>query len=127
MNWSKLLNKNLLKYISLSYLNVVLNVLINVLLLNRLTSIDFGRFSLAKTIFQSFEFSHLGIRNAFDRISRVDLAQRNIPLVNLWLVWWRRDFQIALADPHGGLGVIAGLPAKFELQAGDVAFLHGRS
>lgn len=51
---------------------MVLNVLINVLLLNRLTSIDFGRFSLAKTIFQSFEFSHLGIRNAFDRIFPVE-------------------------------------------------------
>ena len=51
---------------------MVLNVLINVLLLNRLTSIDFGRFSLAKTIFQSFEFSHLGSRNAFDRIFPVE-------------------------------------------------------
>ena len=62
------ININTIKYISISYINVGLNILINFILINKLSSYNFGKISIGKTIFQSFEFSHLGIRNGFDRL-----------------------------------------------------------
>lgn len=74
MQWSLMIkikshiNINTIKYISISYINVGLNVLINLFLINKLSSYNFGKISIGKTIFQSFEFSHIGIRNGFDRL-----------------------------------------------------------
>lgn len=61
-------NKSVFKYLSISYINVGLNVLINLLLINNLSSYNFGRISIGKTIFQTFDFAHIGIRNGLDRL-----------------------------------------------------------
>ncbi|SCD20212.1 MATE_Wzx_like [Proteiniphilum saccharofermentans] len=68
MNWLPKINKSIIKYISLSYVNVGLNVLINLILINKTSAYDFGKISIGKTIFQSYDFTHLGIRNGFDRL-----------------------------------------------------------
>lgn len=54
-------------YILIGYSSVFLNVLLSILLIRKLNISDFGRVSIGKTIFQSFEYSHLGIRYGYDR------------------------------------------------------------
>ena len=68
MVFKKKINIHTIKYISVSYINVALNIIINLILINKVSSYDLGRISIGKTIFQSFEFTHVGIRNGFDRI-----------------------------------------------------------
>jgi len=63
----KLFNKNTIGYLSLNYVNTFLNVLLNLILIKNLSAYNFGKVSIGKTIFQSFEFSHIGIRYGFDR------------------------------------------------------------
>lgn len=62
------ISRHTVKYIIISYINVGFNILINLFLINKLSSYDFGRVSIGKIIFQSFDLSHLGIRNGFDRL-----------------------------------------------------------
>lgn len=45
-----------------------LNVLLNLLSIKYLDTFSLGRLTLGKTVFQSFEFSHVGIRYGLDRI-----------------------------------------------------------
>lgn len=58
---------NFIKYFSISYLTTILNVVINLLTIKFLSSSDLGRLSIGRSIFQSYEFAHLGVRNGIDR------------------------------------------------------------
>ena len=62
------LKQNLLKYLAVGYLSTFLNVLLNLLLIKFLDTYALGRITLGKTVFQSFEFSHVGIRYGLDRV-----------------------------------------------------------
>lgn len=66
--FKRYLNGNLFKFLGIGYLGTFLNMLINVLLIKYLSSYEFGRISLGKSIFQSFEYSHCGLRFGMDRI-----------------------------------------------------------
>ena len=59
--------------------------------------------------------SHLG--GLPHQVPRVDFTQWNIPLVELRLLRNGIDDNIAVADPHRGGRIVAGLPAEFQLQA----------
>lgn len=61
-------NSQSIIYILLGYINAALSVVLNLTLIKYLSTSQFGYISLGRTIFQSFEFSHIGIRYAFDRI-----------------------------------------------------------
>ena len=61
-------SKKTILYILMSYGTTLLNVALNILLIRMFTSAQLGRVSLGKSIFQSFEFSHIGIRFGLDRI-----------------------------------------------------------
>lgn len=54
-------------YIMVGYFNVAANILLNILLMKKLSVGNFGMVSIGRAIFQSFEFSHFGIRYGFDR------------------------------------------------------------
>lgn len=55
-------------YLLLGYVTAALNVILNLLLVKGLSVENYGLISLGKTVFQTYEYSHLGIRFAFDRI-----------------------------------------------------------
>jgi O-antigen/teichoic acid export membrane protein len=63
----KIIKGNLLKYIGIGYISAILNILLNLLLIRFLTPLSLGKVTLGKSIFQSFEYSHLGLRNGLDR------------------------------------------------------------
>ncbi len=58
---------NILRYLVISYFSVVFNLILNILTIKYLNSRDLGSVTLGKSIFQSFSFSHFGIRFGLDR------------------------------------------------------------
>jgi O-antigen/teichoic acid export membrane protein len=64
----KIFNKNLLQYLGISYFSTILNLILNVLLIKYLTPTLLGKVTIGKSIFQSFEYSHCGIRFGLDRL-----------------------------------------------------------
>ncbi len=68
-----------IKYIVITYLSTLLNVILNMLLMSMLSVFDFGRVSLGKSMYQSFEYSHLGVRYGLDRLlPHSDETDRNM-------------------------------------------------
>ena len=65
--YKKVFNSNLVKYIGLGYITTFLNVTISLLTIRYLEPFLLGKLSIGRSIFQSFEFSHFGIRNGLDR------------------------------------------------------------
>lgn len=63
----KILDLNLLKYLGIGYLSTFLNAALNLLMIRFLDPAMLGKVSLGKSIFQSFEISHFGIRFGLDR------------------------------------------------------------
>ena len=64
---NKIVSINLIKYIGLGYITTLLNVIISILTIKHLSPTLLGKLSLGRSVFQSFEFSHLGVRNGLDR------------------------------------------------------------
>jgi O-antigen/teichoic acid export membrane protein len=60
-------SKSFFKYIGVGYTGAILNMILSLLLIKFLTPIFWGKVTLGKSIFQSFEYSHLGLRNGLDR------------------------------------------------------------
>lgn len=60
--------KSFINYIGLGYIGVVLNIVLSILMMRMFDSALFGKISLGKSIFQSYEFSHLGTRFGLDRV-----------------------------------------------------------
>lgn len=67
---NKLVRNNLpsIFYLFLGYINAAFSIVLNLTLIKYLSTSEFGFISIGRTIFQSFEFSHLGVRYAFDRL-----------------------------------------------------------
>lgn len=65
---AKIFNKNLVKYLGIGYASTILNMVTNILLIKYLHSSELGKISLGKSIFQSFEYSHFGLRFGLDRV-----------------------------------------------------------
>ena len=63
----KLSRSNLVRYLGLGYISAFLNVILNLLLIKLLDISSFGKVTLGKSMFQSFDFSHLGVRYGLDR------------------------------------------------------------
>ena len=59
------------------------------------------------------------------QVPRVDFTQGKVPLVKTWFTWRGIDSNVLAADSHRGVGVVTGLPAKFQLEAGDAVGLDG--
>ncbi|MDR2221536.1 MAG: oligosaccharide flippase family protein [Flavobacteriaceae bacterium] len=57
-----------IKYIGIGYVGVILNVILSIVLMNFFDSKSFGKITLGKSIFQSYEFSHFGTRFGLDRV-----------------------------------------------------------
>ncbi|WP_423736761.1 lipopolysaccharide biosynthesis protein [Chitinophaga caseinilytica] len=55
-------------YILSGYVTVAANILLSIILMKKLDVSAFGMTSIGRTIFQSFEFSHLGVRYGLDRL-----------------------------------------------------------
>lgn len=66
--FNKLINTEFFKYLFISYISVILNVVLNIITIKYLSVMELGRVTLGKTIFQSFDFSHIGIRYGLDRL-----------------------------------------------------------
>lgn len=64
----RITTNGLLKYIGIGYISAILNVLLNLLLIRYLSPVLLGKVTLGKSVFQSFEFSHMGIRYGLDRL-----------------------------------------------------------
>lgn len=60
--------RNLFQYLGIGYVSSLLNILVSILLIRILPSYDLGRVSIGKSIFQSFEYSHFGLRFGLDRV-----------------------------------------------------------
>lgn len=76
----RIANGGLLKYIGIGYISTVLSMLINLLLIRYLNPMLLGKVTLGKSVFQSFEFSHIGIRYGLDRLLPhcTDEEERNL-------------------------------------------------
>ncbi|MGI8464312.1 hypothetical protein [Pectobacterium punjabense] len=60
--------KNKIFYVIINYMSQGSNILLNVLMMRMLSPSELGLLSLAKILFQSAEYSHLGSRFALDRM-----------------------------------------------------------
>jgi O-antigen/teichoic acid export membrane protein len=65
--FKRIISLNTIKYLIISYLSTILNILLNILTIRLLDSYQLGKITLGKSIFQSFDFSHFGIRFGMDR------------------------------------------------------------
>ena len=61
-------SKKTFYYILLSYVATLFNTVLSLFLIRELSYSQLGRVTLGKSMFQSFEFSHIGLRYGLDRI-----------------------------------------------------------
>lgn len=76
----RIVDGGVLKYIGIGYISTVLSMLLNLLLIRYLSPMLLGKVTLGKSVFQSFEFSHIGIRYGLDRLLPhcTDEEERNL-------------------------------------------------
>lgn len=107
------------KYLFLNYVGVILNVALNILTIKYLSVMDLGKVALGKTIFQSFDYSHFGIRFGLDRllptinnqklkseflsVAYISVLLSSIVLILIWLLYSQSDHIFYLSFSLAGL------------------------